>query len=190
MENSLHTLQLFQGMQQPEVAALLRCFDACVKDPPERADSVMIVLHGGMLLAQEDVRGNRTILGFYGPGEFIGGYGAFDIIARPGTQCLLLGQKSLCEKACLEHSRFAQNLAECMHSAQARLLRKLDILSRRTTREKILCSLSQWSDGVLPFNRQEFADYLCVDRSAMCTELSRMQRDGLLRLSGRNFELL
>ena len=73
--------------------------------------------------------------------------------------------------------------------------RKLSHMSMRTTREKLMSYLTekskqQKSDKVIiPFNRQELADYLCVDRSAMSKELHRMKRDGLIDFSGNTFYL-
>jgi CRP-like cAMP-binding protein len=74
--------------------------------------------------------------------------------------------------------------------------RKCGHLSHRTTREKLLSFLSEQSAEqksavfTIPFNRQELADYLSVDRSAMSAELSRMQADGLLRYEKSKFHLL
>ena len=76
------------------------------------------------------------------------------------------------------------------------LNRKIDFLSKRSTREKLLAFLSSQakqagkSDFTIPFNRQELADFLCVERSAMSAELSRMKRDGLIDYDRSRFRLL
>ncbi|MDR2686992.1 MAG: helix-turn-helix domain-containing protein [Oscillospiraceae bacterium] len=76
------------------------------------------------------------------------------------------------------------------------LLHKIDYLSKRTTRDKILSFLAIQAarHGArrfnVPYTRQELADLLAVDRSAMCTELTRMQNDGLIRFERKRFELL
>ena len=75
-------------------------------------------------------------------------------------------------------------------------LQKFQLLSRRRTRERLLAYLSMLAmesgspSFSVPFSRQEMADYLCVERSAMCTELSKLQREGMLRFKGKEFELL
>ena len=72
---------------------------------------------------------------------------------------------------------------------------KMEIISKRTTRDKILSYLmneaeKKHSDKFeIPFSRNELADYLCVERSAMSRELSKMQRDGLIRFTKKHFEL-
>jgi CRP-like cAMP-binding protein len=76
------------------------------------------------------------------------------------------------------------------------LTKKMEHLSRRTTREKLLSFLSNQAVMTknnmlkIPFNRQELADYLCVDRSALSRELSLMQNEGLIRFAKNYFELL
>ena len=76
------------------------------------------------------------------------------------------------------------------------MTRKITHMSQRTTREKLLSYLSEQSAKAgsavfdIPFNRQQLADYLNVERSALSNELSKMQRDGLLRVEGRRFSLM
>ncbi len=76
------------------------------------------------------------------------------------------------------------------------LNQKIQHLSRRSTREKLLSYLSDQATRAganefdIPFNRQELADYLCVDRSAMSGELSRMQQEGILSFHFNHFILL
>ena len=63
---------------------------------------------------------------------------------------------------------------------------KLDYLGRRTTREKLSAYLlaeygrKKSNPFLLDINRNELADYLSVDRSAMSRELSRMREEGLI----------
>ena len=73
---------------------------------------------------------------------------------------------------------------------------KMEIISKRTTREKIMTYLLSEAEKKhnqrfeIPFSRNELADYLCVERSAMSRELSKMQQDKLIRYTKNNFELL
>ena len=68
-------------------------------------------------------------------------------------------------------------------------------MSRKTTREKLLSYLSQQAllrgsrEFEIPYNRQELADYLGVDRSALSNELSKLRRDGMLACSRSTFTL-
>ena len=75
------------------------------------------------------------------------------------------------------------------------LNQKIKYTSRKTTREKLMAyltdqaKLKRSNDFTIPFNRQELADYLEVDRSALSTEISKMRREGWLRAQGNNFVL-
>ena len=75
------------------------------------------------------------------------------------------------------------------------LARKVDYLAQRTTRQRLLVYLSEQAqragsaEFTIPFNRQQLADFLSVERSAMSAELSRMQAEGLLETERSHFRL-
>lgn len=76
-----------------------------------------------------------------------------------------------------------------------RLTGKIEHLSRRSIREKVMSYLSDESAAgsgneiIIPYNRQELADYLAVDRSALSAELGRMRDDGLIRFERNRFTI-
>ena len=76
------------------------------------------------------------------------------------------------------------------------LMQKVEHVTRRNTREKLLSYLSSQalksgcSSFDIPFDRQELADYLAVDRSAMSAALARMKNEGLLKFKHHHFELM
>jgi CRP-like cAMP-binding protein len=76
------------------------------------------------------------------------------------------------------------------------LNQKIEIMTKRSTREKLLAYLAAEAQKAgsgsftIPYNREELADYLSVDRSAMSAELGRMRDDGLIRFQKNNFTLL
>ena len=88
-----------------------------------------------------------------------------------------------------------QNLAEILASKNLMLTGKLEHMAQRTTRNKLLSYLSFQSIQAgsshfeIPFNRQQLADYLAVDRSAMSSELSKLQKEGLLKVDKNRFTL-
>lgn len=88
-----------------------------------------------------------------------------------------------------------QNLLRLTAEKNVGLARKVGHMARRTTRDKLLSYLSaeaRRSGGsvfTIPFNRQQLADYLAVDRSAMCSELSRLRDEGLLDFHRSEFTL-
>ena len=100
-----------------------------------------------------------------------------------------------CSKVCAYHSRMIQNLLSDLARNSLRENEKLTHISCRTTRAKLLSYLSAEArrqgrnEFTIPFNRQQLADYLSVERSAMSSELSRMQKDGLITLNKNYFKL-
>ena len=93
------------------------------------------------------------------------------------------------------HTTVVQNLFYAVAEKNLGLVRKLDYMSRRTTREKLLSYLSEEAKKqnsaniMIPFNRQQLADYLAVDRSAMSNELCKMRDEGLLSFEKNRFSL-
>ena len=102
---------------------------------------------------------------------------------------------SPCEKACAQHKALSQNLIRVLAEKNMQLNEKAGFLSQRTTREKLLAYLSAQARRAgsasfrIPFDRQQLADFLSVNRSAMSAELSRMQREGLLCADRSSFTL-
>ena len=101
-----------------------------------------------------------------------------------------------CQRACSFHNQLIQNLYTIATRRNRYMNRKISHMSKRTTREKLLSYLSDIaqqknsSHFTIPFGRQQLADYLSVERSAMSAELSRMQKDGLIKYHKNEFELL
>lgn len=94
------------------------------------------------------------------------------------------------------YSRFIHNLISILAFKAYSLNRKIEHVTKRTTREKLMsffseqAVLAQSASFDIKFNRQELADYLCVDRSAMSLELSKMSKDGIIVYNKNHFELL
>ena len=88
-----------------------------------------------------------------------------------------------------------QNLFYAISVKNRSLVQKLGHMSRRTTREKLLSYLSEQakkqgtSSFEIPFNRQQLADFLSVDRSAMSNELCKLRDEGLLSFERNRFQL-
>ena len=154
---------------------------------------------------QEDFWGNRNLLAAVGPGElFAEAFACAHAVSPVSVQCTTDGSVlylnvravfSPCEKACAQHKTLSQNLIRVLAEKNMQLNEKAGFLSQRTTREKLLAYLSAQARRAgsasfrIPFDRQQLADYLSVNRSAMSAELSNMQRDGLLRTDRSCFTL-
>jgi len=89
-----------------------------------------------------------------------------------------------------------QNLFFAISEKNRKLVQKLGHMSKRSTREKLISYLSEESkkqnssDFTVPFNRQQLADFLSVDRSAMSNELCKMRDEGMIEFNKNSFKLL
>lgn len=166
--------------------------------------TVGFVLTGLVQIAQEDFWGNRQILGSAERGQLFGESYAcvvseplmVSVVAEEETEVLLLDVKRIlhtCSSSCEFHNKLIQNLLSIMAQKNLMLTRKIDHISKKTIREKVLSYLSyqakrQGSSAfIIPFNRQQMADYLAVDRSALSAELSKMQKDGVISYERNHF---
>lgn len=207
---------LFAGVKDSEIETMLSCLDARVRKykkgeyvfrQGEYIDQVAVLAEGELYVQQEDYWGNRSIIHNVAVGDLFGeGYlapesGALltDVIAaRDSTVLLFRVQRIIttCSNACRFHTAVVQNLFYSMSQRNRQLVQKLGHMSRRTTREKLISYLSEESKRrgsgsfTIPFNRQQLADFLCVDRSAMSNELSKMRDEGLLTFDKNQFTLL
>ena len=211
----LQTVELVSGITAAELGPLLACLGAVVNryarnqiifGSGESIRRFGILLSGQVQVVQDDYYGNRSILGQFGPGDLVGESFAcaespslpVDVIATADSEVILIDCRRLaspCEKACGFHNRLVQNMMRVLSRKNIALTRKMQITSRRTTREKLLAYLAAESVKnrsnrfEMSFNRQELADYLNVERSAMSAELSRLRSDGLLDFSRNQFLL-
>lgn len=212
----LRRCPLFAGIDEGSLEALLGCLEA-VRKPfcrdefvllaGDRAVAVGVVLSGGVRVVQEDFWGHRMILSHVEPGGLFGE--AFScaadnilpisVVAAGPAEVLFINYRKIvssCTSACAFHTRLIMNMMRVLADKNIQLTRKMGHLARRTTREKLLSFLSAQavqaggSTVELPFNRQELADYLCVDRSALSRELGLMRAQGLIRYEKQQFVLL
>jgi len=214
--NILKSVDLFSGIEEPDIISLLPCLGAQVRffkkgeTVLQGGDNVKrfgVVLSGQVQIVQEDFYGNRSIITKIGAGGLFGESFAFaEIQALPVTvtasedcEILLLDSLKLaspCAKSCTFHGGIIRNMLGIVSMKNISLTRKIEITSKRTTREKLLAYLSNEAKSsgkntfFIPFNRQELADYLFVERSAMSAELSRLRKEGVLNYRKNRFELL
>lgn len=206
---------LFKNIKEEEITSILKCLLAkketylkneFIFHAGNHIDVIGLVLSGSVYIIKEDFWGNRSILSEAGPNELFGesfaisGTDALDIsvIAAKDTQVLFLDIKkvtTLCSSACQFHSRLVQNLLLILSAKNRMLTRKMEHITKRSTREKLLSYLSDQalksncSNFEIPFNRSQLAEYLSVDRSAMSNELSKMRNEGILEFKKNNFLL-
>ena len=211
----LKKTKLFSGVGDEEISTMLSCLGASlftykkgefVLRQGEHLSNILVLVEGSLHIQRDDYWGNRSILGHIGIGEIFGeAYAApdsgtllNDVIAVEDSAVYFFDVKrviSTCSSACRFHTMVVQNLFFAISEKNRTLVQKLDYLSRRTTREKLISYLSEEAKKqnspciTIPFNRQQLADYLSVDRSAMSSELGRMRDEGLLEFEKNRFRL-
>ena len=211
----LKKTSLFRGTSEEELPILLDCLAPTTREyaknelilrQGEDVSAVGLVLSGRAQVIEEDFWGNRSILADAWPGDLFAEAYAFlpgerlrvSVVAAEPTGVMLLDAKRMlevCSSACRFHTRLVQNILAESARKNLALTRKVSHMSKRSTREKLLSYLSGQALGAgsdafeIPFNRQQLADYLCVDRSAMSSELCKMRDEGLLVFDKNRFQL-
>ena len=123
---------------------------------------------------------------------------SLEVICRTSCDVLFIDYPHIlkrCERACTHHSLLVQNMLRLMSDKAQALSERVDVLSRRSIREKLLCYFRQLADKAgeetftLPFSLSTLADYIATDRSAMMRELTRLREEGVVQSEGRQFTL-
>jgi len=210
-----HT-KLFSGIGEDDINSMLGCLQAKVFKykkgeyvfrQGEHINYVTILLEGSVHIQKDDYWGNRSILNVIAVGEMFGesyaapGSGTLmnDVVAADDSTVICFDVSrvlSLCSNSCRFHAMVVQNLFYAVADMNRKLMQKISHMSKRSTREKLISYLSEEArrqnsgSFTIPFNRQQLADFLSVDRSAMSNELCKMRDDGLLTFDKNKFQLL
>ncbi|MDL2238459.1 Crp/Fnr family transcriptional regulator [Christensenellaceae bacterium OttesenSCG-928-K19] len=216
LSDKIKNVKLFSGIAEQDLSSLLSCLSAVVKSykkdeiiflSGQPAQSVGIICSGSVHVFKEDFIGNRTIISALSAGELFGESFAcaqtssipVSVVATADSKIMLIDYRKIittCPTTCTFHSRLVENMLGILAYKNVELDQKVDVISRRTTREKLIAFLSEQARKLetncftIPFNRQELADYLCVERSAMSAELSKMQKNGIIETNKNEFKLL
>ena len=206
---------LFDGISQEEMAGLLVCLGAKVQEHKkgsiiwaegDPALYIGIVLEGAVQIVKDDFYGNRSIVSHIGVAELFGesfaasGTDTLPVSITAARDCRIMGIECShitvgCSNACGFHSQMIHNLLRVVANKNIQYNQKLEITAQRTTREKLLSYLSAESikQGKLsfdiPYDRQQLADYLSVERAAMSAELSKLKKEGILDTQKNHFVL-
>ena len=201
----ISALPLFRGIAAGELPALLDRSSArevrfakgeLLLHRGETPRSLGLVLEGGVHIIREDFWGNRSIVGLAGPGEiFAESYAlagkplAVSVLAAADGRALFLDAGHLSQ-------RLSANLLALLAEKNLMLTEKMRHMARRTTREKLLSYLSAQAlragtaEFDIPLDRQQLADFLAVDRSAMSAALGKLRDEGVLEFRKNHFRLL
>lgn len=212
----LRKCPLFNQIEDESLVRALGCLGAKEKSY-KKGDTVLaegqeakyfgIVLKGSVQLERVDYYGNRSILTSIEPSQLFGEAFAcagikslpIDVIAAEDTDILFIDVKraaSSCEGVCAFHAQLIINLLNIVAKKNLVLHQKIEITSKHSTREKLMTYLflQEKNTGsrtfTIPYNRQELADYLGVERSGLSAEISKLRNEKVLECKRSTFTLL
>lgn len=214
--NLLKNTYMFNGINESEIEGILKCLNArtmlykkneYILRNGETVNSIGMVLEGLALVEKEDIWGNRTIISEISPGSlYAESYACLSklpaeisVIASDNTTVMLFDIRRIlttCSSSCGFHTKLIQNLLYTIAQKNVLLTKKMEYISKKTIKEKLLAYLSSEAMKAgsptfnIPFNRQELADFLSVDRSALSSEISRLQKKGIISCRKNAFTIL
>ena len=218
MKNKMEILKrtpLFKGMSEEEISTVLDCLGSkestyeknnFIFSLEATNPTVGIILSGTVVVIKEDFWGNRSMLTKLGAGDIFGE--AFTcaqteklpvgVLASEKCEVLFIDYRKIINAPEIRYSfqnKLIQNMLVILAGKNVMLTQKIEHLMKRSTREKILSYLSAQALETgshvfdISLSRQEMADYLAVDRSALSNELSKLQQEGFLTFRRNHFEL-
>ncbi len=170
-------------------------------------NTIGIIVKGSINILKEDYDGNTNIISTLREGDMfaevfvLAGVKEIPVTVSAASECEIihLDYKMLIiatSKLGDIHVRLIDNLLKIVAGNALALNRKLQIVSKKTTRGKVLeylysqSRLHKSNEFKINYSREELANYLCVDRSALSRELSNMERDGLIEFDKNNFKII
>ena len=207
---------LFAGIGVEDMEGMLGCIGYHVRTfqkgeviafEEETINHVGVVLEGAVDMIKEDVWGNRTMLlrsyrsDIFGETFACGedSLAVVSFVASRDSKVLFLSfcrVMHTCSHACVFHQTLIENMVRIIAQKNRELMRKVEVVSKKSLREKILAYLSIQSQSQgkkrfeIPLGRVEWAEYLCADRSALTRELAKMKEEGLIDYHRNLFEIL
>ena len=207
---------LFAGIKNEDMGAMLHCIGYHISSfskgeiiafEGDHLKHIGIVLSGRVDMVKEDLWGNKTMLLRMGRNEIFGETFACGddslstvtfLVSEDATVMFMPFSRVMhsCTMACGFHHRLIENMVRLIAGKNRELMQKVDVVSKRTIREKLLAYLSIQAQQQrqryfeIPLGRVELAEYLCVDRSALTRELAKMKADGLIDYDRNHFRIL
>ena len=214
-ENKMDVLKktpLFAGIDKGDVRSMLDCLSAKQADYKKNEIIVMagdnlknigIVVAGQLQVYKEDSYGNRTIMATLEPPELYGeaiccaglSESPVNVAANEDSLVLLLDFPrilNICSNTCTFHSKLIENMLYVLGQKNLFLQNRMDIVTGKSVRAKVLAYLESFGSGgiiTIPLNREQMAEYLCTDRSALSHELAKMKKEGLIDYHKNSFKI-
>ena len=206
---------LLEGVTAQEYQTMRTCLgvyeqsfrpDEVVYDFSDGRGLLGIITRGSAVVERIDRQGGRAILehlpagGVFGEMMMFKAAGEDSLVVRaaaPLQVSFLRGDAVMrrCPHACPCHSRMVENLFHLVTEKATQLSERVEVLSRRSIREKLLryfqlqAAKGCQSSFQLPFSLSALADYISADRSAMMRELKKMREEMLVTITGRQVTL-
>ncbi len=211
----LKQVAIFQNVSEKNILSMLKCLEAYEQVytkndilllAGDKVSSVGIIVDGSAQIVKEDIMGNRNIVSEIGIADMFGeAFACANVAKSPVTVLTTTGCKVMyirfnrivttCSSSCGFHTKLISNMLSLIAQKNIFLNNKIDILSQRSTREKLMAyfSMQMQKTGTnkfrIPFSRDELADFLCVNRSALSRELSNMKQENILDFDRNEFEV-
>ena len=213
--DSINGHELFDGMSVEEANTMMECLDgrvisrekgAAIFVEGSHANRFGVVLSGSLVVVKDGLDGKRVIIKRIGEKELVAAAQAFSgaktmrvrVEADAPSRILILNAErvgSPCCNGCAFHAKLVRNIMRIISAKTLELNSKIEILSHRTTEERLLAYLHSFAERCgkrefdIPFDRQQLADFLCVERSALSAEISRLAKKGVLASRKNHFIL-
>lgn len=213
---SLLKYEIFAGIKEEEIEPLFNCLGITIKEYDKdeyiffnsnKLNNIGLVNKGVVHMIKEDYWGNKSIFMIMKSGEIFGeSYICSDVLTSnvsfyTSTSCEIIFLPfsrvlKTCERSCQFHNRLIENMVKEIAKKNIQFIEKINILSKRSIREKIMTYLSQLaqitgnSKFILPLGRNELSEYLGVNRSALSRKLSQMKKDRIIDFNKDIFEIL
>lgn len=207
---------LFQGMNTCEISSVLQCLNASKKNyskysyiwyAGDKADYIGIVISGQVNIIKEDILGNRIIIAnlsqpqMFGEAFSISKADVYPVSVQAATDSvvvLLRSEKltSTCKNLCKFHKTLIDNMLGIIAKKNIKLNNRINCITKKTTKQKLLfyltteMQINEKYEVDIPFSREELADYLGVNRSALSRELSSLKKDGIITFNKNSFKLV
>lgn len=203
---------IFEGIEEEDIKKMLKCFDAKTRTFKKDRTIVTniinikmigIILEGTANMEKYDYNGNRSIIEKLEKnsvfGEVFSRLGSdISVIATSDCEVLFIEYEYLikrCKKGCIYHSILTNNVLQLLSKKIVDLNKRLEILSKRTIRDKLLSYFELLANNnpkrsfTLPFTYTDLADYLSIDRSAMMREIKNLKEEGFIETNGKKITL-
>lgn len=212
--DSISTSMLFKEIDKEDIPQMLSCLGGKVIQLKkgeyalrvgEVVKYVGVVQSGVLQIIKEDIDGERSILSQLKSGDYYAEVlccarileSPVSVMAETDSSVVLLDFNKIlqtCHNTCIFHSKLIENMLHIVSLKNIGLQQRMDYLSKKTLRKRIMKYLINESEGKsdtfeIPFNREELADYLCIDRSALSRELMHLKNENIIDYWKNHFKV-